>query len=167
MTSLERLLIAVVVLTLALFGVYRWGYANGIDTEKASWEKKERAYKDAESKLKDEHMKDIQRVLDANHQTNLKNHHAYELSIREKDTALAAARAESRRNGGLRFTASCSPAVGQTEAKGTITHHESTTATIALPELVEERLWTLVGEADEVSEQLRSCQAWIKDNGMY
>jgi hypothetical protein len=170
MTSLERLLVGLVVFALALFSSYRWGYSAGVDTEQAAWQKKEQTYKDAELVLRAEHDKHVARVLDANYQTNLKNHRDHETVLEKVHADLAAARAESRRLGGLRIPApasSCRDAGTLAQTTGAGQRDEKAPATIALPEAVETRLWSIVGEADVILEQARACQAWIIDNGFY
>jgi hypothetical protein len=170
MMALERLLIVSAVIILVLFGAYRMGYSNGVKYEKGVWDQREQGYKNAELHLRHEHMKNVQRILDTHQQTNLKNHHDHETALTKVRVDLTAARAESKRLGGLRIAVPSCPgdrtwAIAQ--ATSTSQRDEATTTTIALPERIEEDLWTVVGHADEIVEQARACQAWIRDNGFY
>lgn len=168
--SLSLLLVAVVVLTLALFFTYRWGYAGGVNAEQATWEKKEQAYKDAEIQARKDHAKNLLDKVGAQQKINLKNTEDHEAILEKVHADLAAARAESKRLGGLRISAAACPRSNPwagAQAASASQRDEETSTTIALPEAVETRLWTIVGEADEILEQARACQAWIIDNGFY
>lgn len=170
MDAVERLLIAVVVFALSLFGAYSWGYDNAKSAAKSDYEAAEGRYKTAEIKLREDHAKELGKVIETNYKTNLKNADDHEKALDKVHADLAAARAESKRLGGLRIPAPTCPsgnAGSGTETTGTGQRDEEATATIALPERIETDLWSIVGRADEVTEQLRSCQSWIRANGFY
>lgn len=172
-TALIKLLVAIVVLTLTAFFSYRYGLDVGETKEKAQWQEREKKFTDAEILLRKEHGKKVAKLVELHQQSNLKNTYDHENALDKVRTELAAARAESRRLGGLRIAVPASacrgPEQGSTGAQtaGASQRDEATTLTIALPERVEANLWSIAGQADEVLEQARACQAWITANGFY
>ena len=91
--------------------------------------------------------------------------------------------ADLRRTGGLRIPASVCPAnqpTGAGQAAGASGPDASgagpgqlpqgtagSIPTIALPEPIEQRLTGLTRRGDELAEQLRALQQWVRDNGFY
>lgn len=177
MTSLERLLVGVLVAFVALFGCFLFGKgegrAEGKATIQALWDKDRADMVSANEVLVKQHSADILKVVSKHNETNRKNSDEHDVAIKEVRTKLAAAVAESKRLGGLRIPASACKGSGlvqgsaDAQATGTSQRDEEATSTIALPEAIEHGLWSIVGQADEVTEQLRSCQGWIIDNGFY
>ena len=165
-----KLLVAIVMLTLTAFFSYRFGLDIGETKEKEQWTAREKKFSDAELLLRKEHSKEMAELTRTHQQTNRKNTHDHETILEKVHTDLAAARAESRRLGGLRIpvsTPSCRDARALAEASSTGQRDEEVATTVALPERIEADLWTVVGLADEIVEQARACQAWIVDNGFY
>ena len=166
------LLMAVVVLTLATFISYRAGVGHERTVQEYASLQKQQQYDRAEISARTLHDKVIKDIIDAQNKTNLKNAYDHEIALQKVNDDLSAARAESKRLGGLLITIPTPTCKGDYVGAGTQTastsqRDEKSTTTIALPEPIEAGLWSIVGEADQVTEQLRSCQAWIKDNGFY
>lgn len=74
-----------------------------------------------------------------------------------------------RRAGGLRIPAvACTrTAAASGEAAGAGRPDEASSATVELPERTQERLFDLTLRADQLAEQLRALQGWIRSNGFY
>ena len=165
-------LIGLIVLVLASFISYRSGYNTGEEFKSAEWEKERISFKDAALAAQLNHNQTIATNIANQNKTLLKNAYDYEIALKKVNTDLTAARAESKRLGGLLITIPTPTCKGDyvgagTQTAGTSKRDEGTTTTVALPKEVESNLWSIVEEADQVTEQLRSCQAWIKDSGFY
>lgn len=80
------------------------------------------------------------------------------------NTAIAANRAA----GGLRISRTvCDQPPTSPQASSAGRPDEASPGTVELPQRVEDDLYALTKRADELAEQLRSLQQWIKDNGLY
>jgi hypothetical protein len=90
----------------------------------------------------------------------------HETALSDLDKKYAAARAAVRAAGGLRIAATC-PAAGTDQTPGAGRPDEASTGTVALPADVENSLWEMSKSADELAEQLRGLQSWIKESGHY
>lgn len=168
MGPIDKLVVGIVFIVLLCLGAYRWGYGNGEDTLQAEWDKDRAALLAANDRLIEKHAREIVQTVAFYNKTNLDNTVKHETALKEVTDALAAARAESRRLGGLRIPApACQSTAADAQTTGTGERNAGTTTTIALPEPIEDGLWSIVGHADQVTEQLRSCQGWIKANGFY
>ena len=88
----------------------------------------------------------------------------HEDKIKSLAADLAAARRGISAAGGLRVPRSTCDGFAPSTRLG---NAPASTETVALPEPVTERLLSAAADADTVVEQLRSCQGWIKKNGMY
>lgn len=167
---LERLLLGVFVTVIALSGSYLFGAGVGKADERVVWELREAKLMKEQLDLREDHAKEKDRLILSHQRINKENSDDHEVAIEKLHSDLSAARTESRRLGGLRIPAPVCP-VRETgtdaQTTGTGQRDEEATATIALPEAIEDGLWSIVGQADEVTEQLRACQGWIIDNGFY
>lgn len=159
---------------LALAGLFAWGANHfedkGRQLERAGWLAKEVAEKQADIALERKHAADMAALKDhyeAIGRTTSENHENELAQLRlERD----ADRRRADAAGGLRILAPACPAggtVAATEAAGTSGRHEAGTRSIRLPQQVENDLWAIADDADEVSAQLRACQSWIRANGFY
>jgi hypothetical protein len=94
----------------------------------------------------------------------------YENAIDQITKHAAADIAAVKRAGGLRIAAppphACRLAA-TAEGPGAVESHEEAASTVRLPQPVEDGLFGIAADADQVSEQLRALQAWIRDNGHY
>lgn len=173
--SAARIRLIVTAGALVVGGAIAWGVAHhfedkGRQLERAVWLQKmaderaadlvlERQHQEAIARLNLMH-KQIERKTSENHIKELAQLH------RERD----ADRIAVDRAGGLRVSAAgCArdpaPAAAASASPGG--RDEAGAGTIRLPEQVEDGLWRLADDADEVSAQLRACQAWILDHGFY
>ncbi len=166
-------LVMLAVALLACFGFSKVGQLDGEATVQALWDIEAKQVAQEKVDMIARHAQEMATLRSVHDRNNLENAKQNDAALNKVRTALDAARAESRRLGGLRIPATQCPSGGRegqgagTEATGTVPHHEGATSTIALPEPVETNLWSIVGEADTVTEQLRSCQNWIRTNGFY
>lgn len=168
-----RLLLVVgVVIVGALLGL---GVAHhfedkGRQLERAGWLKKEAAERTADLALVRKHDVDM-RALDARHhqiERETSEKHETELAQLRRDRDADRRRADAA--GGLRIPAAACPTggiVAGTEAASAGGRDETGAGTVRLPQQIEDDLWTLANDADEVSGQLRACQGWIVSNEFY
>ena len=158
-------LVAIIVAGIVLVA---WAEHRGAMLERAGWEKKETQRQKDTADLLRKHADEVAALTLQYNLNNVKvsSDHEKELEALRRDRA--ADRAAVDRAGGLRVTrAVCGPAAGQAEAPGAGGRDEASASTVRLPERVENDLWALADRADEVSAQLRACQAWIVTNGFY
>jgi hypothetical protein len=96
----------------------------------------------------------------------------YEIKIEAPDSKYRAARVA----GGLRIpaTACRSSTAGEAITSGPFKPNEAASkaeipgaATERIPEITEGRLYALAKRADELAEQLKALQAWIRESGIY
>lgn len=159
---------AVMILVLGGLGLVAWAENRGAVLERAKWQKIEskRINDTAELILKNG---EYRAALVLEHQLNnvkVSADHETELETLRRDRALD--RAAVDRAGGLRLpgTVCDSPAAGP-QAPSAGGRDEASASTVRLPPAIESGLWGIADDADELSAQLRSCQAWIVSNGFY
>lgn len=184
--DLKQLAIAAVLAILAigaaLWIVYDAGHDAGELGERSAWQKKEgerlkleaereRLAGEAHTKLLLEHADAMAALSRKHHETNLKVSNDYEEELAQLRRERDADRALVDLAGGLRIPAPAANcpggAVAGTEAASIAGRDEASPGTIRLPLALENSLWALVDDADQVSAQLRSCQSWIRENGFY
>ena len=173
MTRAQETIACVVALVLAGL-LLAWGawtlYGHGYDTGAlAEREKTAKAITAATDKLRAAHAAEVKRLAGIHQQVNEKVSHDHDQAIADLRRERAADIRDAERRGGLRISAGvCRDTSGTLAlAEGALRHHEETAGTIRLPQQVEADLWALAGDADEVTEQLRACQAWITASGFY
>jgi hypothetical protein len=167
-TRLILCLAAAVALILVGLVLVAWSEHRGAELERAGWLKKEAQRQADTADLLRKHAAEVAALTEQYHLNNMKvsDDHEKELEALRRDRA--ADRAAFDRAGGLRVTrAVCDRPAGQAEAPGAGGRDEAGAGTVRLPEPVENDLWALADDADEVSAQLRACQAWIVTNGFY
>lgn len=159
---------AVLLLIAALMGIHAHGDRQGTNAERVKWQKIELARAAAEAMLVAQHglaMAKKQRDFDA---INLKVSEDHETELYELRLARDADRAAADRAGGLRIPgAVCNKPAAPALAASERGRDEDTAASIRLPRQVENDLWAIVNDADEIVEQARSCQVWIRKHGFY
>ncbi|MFZ3286527.1 MAG: lysis system i-spanin subunit Rz [Telluria sp.] len=72
-----------------------------------------------------------------------------------------------RRAGGLRIPAPACAATAGDKGAGAGRSDAASAGTVALPAITQQRLFDLAKSADELAEQLRGLQGWIRDAGFY
>jgi hypothetical protein len=142
----------------------------GRTLERAGWVKKEADERAADLALTRKHEADMQALRDHQLFLERKTSEDHEQELAQVRAAAAADRADADRRGGLRIPAppcTAGTAVAGTETPSPGRRDETGTPTVRLPQQVENDLWALADDADEVSAQLRACQGWIRDNEFY
>lgn len=158
---------------LGLYGLWMEHHyeAKGRQLERAEWLQRQVQWDMDKAKLIADNQEKINQTIADNQAKERKISELHEQEIAKVHADLDHARSDAARNGGLRISASvCTNTSGpqaSTETTGTSGRDEASTRTVALPEPVQDGLWSIVKEADEVSAQLRACQGWIKLNGFY
>lgn len=161
---------ACIVLIVLALGLAHHFEDRGRQLERAGWLKKEADERTADLALIQQHQAEMNE-LEKHHlliERETSENHEKELAQLRHDRD--ADRAAVDRAGGLRIPAPACPAdrpVGGTEAPGAGGRDEAGAGTVRLPYQVENDLWSIVNDADEVSGQLRACQSWIRANGFY
>lgn len=150
-----------------LLAVYVFGHHEGAKAVQADWDSDKAMRLVSEIKLKDDHAKEVMRLIAEHDATNVKVSTDHDQALQDIKTKYAADVAAVAKSGGLRITSSICPAATVTEATSNGGHHDQPAATVALPEQITNDLLSLAREADETLEQARACQAWIRQNGFY
>jgi hypothetical protein len=167
-TRLILWLAAVMAIIIAGIVLVAWAEHRGAMLERAGWEKKETQRQKDTADLLRKHAAEVAALTEQYHLNNLKVSFDHENELEALRRDRAADRLAFDRAGGLRIPrAVCNPPAGQAEAPGAGGRDDAGAATVRLPESVENDLWALADRADEVSAQLRACQAWIVANGFY
>lgn len=178
LTDLKKLalyaLLGVLALAGALWAVYDVGHDAGAAATQREWNKAEEAHRTAGDAARATYNARLEAERLANLKTNLKVSEEHEKELVLLRRQADADRLRIDRLGGLRIPAPACPSnrpvggTAGTEAAGAgEPDAPGSAATIRLPLETENSLWALVDDADRVSAQLRSCQAWIRHNGFY
>ena len=147
--------------------VYAVGHKMGAKAVQRDWDSSKLQMAQDQTRLLQENAQKIADVVEKQKETNLavsQDHERALLEIRTKyDADIAAARA----SGGLRLPRSvCTTTTGAKAASGGGSD-ETATATIVLPATITDDLFDFARQADEVTEQARACQNWIRANQFY
>lgn len=166
----QWLLLAKIGAVCALFlGVYGFGHHEGENAVQARWNASKAAFEQSKAKLVAEHGKEIADLRAEQDATNRKvsqdHEAALQKQVRNYEDRIAAINA----HGGLRVSASICPGSVATTTKTASDsgHNEDLTGTVKLPDQIANDLFSEARRADEIVEQLRSCQAWIVGQGFY
>ena len=167
-TKLIGLLLGTLAIIALAAGIHIHGVSQGKKLERAAWQAKEIARKDAEQEAYAaavETNRLIQKAHDANNQQISADHQVRLAALRADRDAL---RRSVSAAGGLRLPRSLCPlnAAGP-EAAGDSRHHGDATAAVRLPDAAEDFLLDQAYRADEIVEQARTCQNWIRTHGFY
>lgn len=168
--KLRQLLLGFIVLVLVALVAYvagAWGkYEDGRAAVRAEWQKAEFQRSQAEAKAIAERLASNKHIADEQLETNRRIAREHESTIERLRLAAAADLAAVRRAGGLRISrAVCDSAAARTETASAGGRDETTAETVRLPIEVEDALWRIALDSDEVVEQARACQNWIVANG--
>lgn len=174
MTIQSRLILFVAVIVLA--GLAALALAShyegkGRTLERAEWLEKEGKRDLADAALIRKHEAEMSALEQTHRLIERKTTHDHQTELATLRSDRAADRAAADRAGGLRIPAPTCPAgstVAGTEAPGAGGRDDAPGAgTVRLPHEVENDLWAIADDADEVSAQLRACQSWVRANGFY
>lgn len=150
-----------------LIAVVLGSIQTGRKLERSTWQAKEAVTLEAARvELAAAHAKNarIQSFNEANAREASAQH---EQAISDLTKNYAKARADVRAAGGLRIPASICTSSGSTEGTGTSGFNEGSPTSVPLPDRIADNLLELTYKADQVVEQLRSLQFWVKANGHY
>ena len=154
---------AVGVFLLLVFGS---GYRNGEKAVQGRWDASTLKIAQDQTKLLQEHAQKVADLVEKQRETNLtvsQDHEKALNEIRQKyDADLAAARA-----GGLRLPRSICPAATGSQTASAGGNHEDAAGTIPLSATITDDLFDFARQADEITEQARECQSWIRKNNFY
>lgn len=149
-------------------------WATKLATVNAGWAKKEADERVADAAMIEQHHQDMN-ALEQHHlliEKEISDDHNAETAQLRKERDDDRRRADAA--GGLRIPAPAAAAcpagsaVAGTEAASAGGRDEPASAsTVRLPEQIENDLWAIADDADEVSAQLRACQSFVRRNGFY
>lgn len=171
MTGNARTGIRVAMVIAAILAIWAYGlheYEAGQNAERVIWQAKDAARNEAEKKLILEHQSAIQKLKDEQDQLNVKvaNDHETALSQLRKNAAASSARLSAA--GGLRVSrAICDGLAPGTQAGSDREHDAYLARTVQLPESIDRNLQSEADRADEIVEQARECQNWVRAHGFY
>lgn len=172
--------IGLVILVFALLGWFvheydarliEQGHKAGMAEVQAQWNAEKSARVVAEAKALDEREKENAKQLAADTAAKEKEEQDHENAIASLNQKLDAARASVRTAGGLRVSSAiCANrgsegSAGAPETSSPGGSDSATAGTVALPDAVTDDLLDLAHEADAVTEQARSCKAFVIDHG--
>lgn len=150
-----------------LIAVVLTSVQTGRKLERSTWQAKEAVTLEAARvELAAAHAKNA-RIQSFNEANARKASAQHEQAISDLTKTYAKARADVRAAGGLRIPASICPGSGSPESASTSGLNESTPATVPLSDRITDNLLELTYKADQVAEQLRALQGWVKSNGHY
>lgn len=164
-------IVAAALFVLTAFGSYIAGRSDGKDIERVEWQKEKLSLLRGTQQLMQAQLIENAGELDKQRKLTKRTSDEYEIKIASLDAKYAAAR-----NGGLRLpTTACSR---YDDAKATATsagkldeaaafNIVSDATTERIPAVIEDRLFALAKNADQLSEQLSALQKWIRESGLY
>lgn len=151
-----------------VFAVFTAGFATGERKESKKWQAAEIVRLQVEQAARMARITENELEREKQEEKTRRIADAYEKEIKKLRTAVEQDRAAVDRAGGLRIPrAICDSATGQTQAASAELSDEATSATVRLSPEIENDLWRLAADADEITEQARACQAWIAEHGFY
>lgn len=149
--------------------VFAAGHRSGAKAVQRDWDASTLKFTQEQNRLLQENAQKVADLVEKQKETNLavtQDHERALLEIRTKyDADIAAVRA----TGGLRLPRSiCTGSVATgAQAASPGERDAADSGTVKLPDQVETNLFSEARRADEIVEQLRSCQNWIRSNQFY
>lgn len=152
-----------------LIAVWFHGRKVGENAVQADWNASRLALADQTAKLVLEHSLEMDAVRKRQAAVSADISQDFERKLDEVGKLHAAELDRVRKSGGLRVPATiCSSSTSTgTQTASASGHHEESAPTVTLSPEITEGLFDLVEEADQLTEQLRSCQGWIRRHGFY
>jgi hypothetical protein len=141
------------------------GVQTGRKLERSTWQARELAAAKQHAYDLAAAAEQIQRAHNFNNAKARKASEDHAKALSDLSSKYAADLAAIRTAGGLRIPASACASAAQSASAGR--PDESSAATVQLPERIESGLFALTKRADELAEQLRALQGWVRDNGHY
>lgn len=144
------------------------GVQTGRKLERATWQARELAAAKQHAYDLAAAAEQIQRAHNFNNAKARKASEDHAKALSDLSSKYAADLAAIRAAGGLRIPASaCAGTAPANQGTSAGRPDEASAATVQLPERIESRLFAMTKRADELAEQLRALQGWVKDNGHY
>jgi len=152
---------------LLLIAVAFGGAQVGRKLERTAWQQKEIATAAQNQKELNDAIQAAQRQELFNQAKARKATEDHVQAINDLNQKYAAALIAVKSAGGLRVNraAVCDSTTASNQGTSTSGSHETSAGTVELPQSTQASLFELVKRADELAEQLRALQGWIKDNG--
>jgi hypothetical protein len=155
---------------LTCIACYFGGMHIGAKTERADWQHEKLTMQEDQriALLEEVNKRDRDRLFNETKARKATENH--EKALAEVTEKYAADVADLKRRGGLRIPASiCAarPAAAAGQAASAGRPDEGSAETVQLPERIEDGLFKLSKRADDLAEQLRALQGWIRANGFY
>lgn len=170
MTPAQLVLIAKIgAVGVLIIGVGMSAHRAGKNSVQAAWDSDKAQRIAAQAALVETHGKEITALKAKQDATNLKVSEDHENALEEMgrnyDDRVAAVRAA----GGLRIPRSvCTGSAGTTTKTASNSgRNEEVAGTVKLPDEIESNLFSEARRADEIVEQARACQNWIRQQGFY
>jgi hypothetical protein len=151
-----------------VIGLYLTGHHMGAKAVQTDWDHDRATRIAAQDKLIDDNDKQIMQLQTKFNETNVQisidHENALQAITKKYDADIAAVRA----TGGLRIPRTvCSAPATTTQAASDSGHYEAAADSIQLPDSIAANLFSEAKRADEIVEQTRACQSWIRQNGFY
>lgn len=160
-----------ILLLLGAWYIYDLGVNDGTMKERGVWNGKEVQRKQAELALTLKHNAEMDALALKHQRIERETSEEHEKQLAVLRVERNAARADADRRGGLRIPAPNCAGASRTETSSQAAspsgRDEAFAGTIRLPKAIENDLWSIVDDADEIVEQARACQAWIRKSGFY
>lgn len=150
-----------------LIAVALGGAQTGRKLERGTWQAKELKTAAAATLALSDAIDKAQRIQQFNEAKARKASEAHEQALSTLAGDYERRIAAIRRAGGLRIPAPACAATAGEQGAGTSGSDAASAGTVKLPDRVESDLYALTKRADELAEQLRGLQGWVKDNGFY
>lgn len=149
-------------------GLYLTGHHMGAKAVQADWDRDKGQRIAMQDKLIAENDQRIMLLQQRFNETNVQVSTDHEQALQAIGKKYEADLAATRVTGGLRIPRTvCSASATDAKAAGDSGHNETTSPTVALPDAITSDLFRLAHEADELTEQARACQGWLRQNGFY
>lgn len=162
------LLIKIGAALLLCAALFAFGYHKGGQSVQAEWDAQKVVQLKLSLELTQKHSKEVAELTHEHNRRNRDVSNTHQDALKAITADLAAARRAVRSAGGLRVSSSiCSSFAANAKAAGDIGNDAAIAGTVALPDAVTEDLFSIVAEADKVTEVARSCQDWVRKNGFY
>jgi hypothetical protein len=170
MTPAQLLLLAKIGLVGALIvGLYVTGHHQGEKAVQARWDASKVIFEADKAKLVADHDTEIANLRKSQDENNLKVSADHEDALQKLGKKYEDRIAAINAAGGLRVSRSiCSGSVATaTETTSDSGHNEDLAGTVKLPDEIANNLFSEARRADEIVEQARACQSWIRAQGFY
>lgn len=140
----------------------------GRKLERERWQARELEIAQHNAVLISDAAQRAQRIQAFNEAKARKASEEHEKALSDLRARYAADLAAVRAAGGLRIPATaCAGTSAAEQGASPGGPHEASPGTIKLPDRIESDLFAMTKRADDLAEQLRALQGWVRDNGFY